>query len=147
MTPLVWTNGSVMALNKPPGLPVFPPHKDPDGDCLLARWLAVHPGLSDVDWPEGFAGGIAHRLDVPTSGQVIAAADTAALAELRSLFSTGQLTKVYRFVASGDVPWDTHTVTQRIAHDRKRRSRMVVERGRATPVSYTHLTLPTIYSV
>jgi 23S rRNA-/tRNA-specific pseudouridylate synthase len=133
MNPLVWTDGRFMALNKPAGIPVFPPHGQPDGDCLLRRWIAVDSLRASPDWPDGFAGGIAHRLDVPTSGQVMAAVDPDDLPDLRAAFSGGHLEKVYRFVSRGDVPWDTHVIDRRIAHDKRRRSRMVIERGRLTP--------------
>lgn len=133
INPVVWTDGRFVALRKPAGVPVFPPHAHPEGDCLLRRWLALEPSRTAHPWPDGFGAGIAHRLDTPTSGQVIAAVSPSDLAELRQRFSAGSLRKVYRFVAAGQVPWDAHTVDTPIAHDRRRRSRMVVERGRATP--------------
>jgi len=37
------------------------------------------------------------------------------------------------FLTRKDVPWDSHTVEARLAHDRSRKDRMVVERGRSTP--------------
>ena len=117
-----------IAWNKPAGIPVFPPHADPDGDCLLARASTM-----DADWPEGFEGGLAHRLDIPTSGQVISAKTPEDLMWLRHLFSTGQLNKVYRFVSAGSVSWDEHTVQTPIAHDKRKRSKMVVQRGKNTP--------------
>ena len=128
-----WIGGTTAGLIKPPGLPVFPPHADMDGDCVLARGLEVRPALAEIDWPAGFAGGIAHRLDVPTSGRVLAALDLDALETMRGWFRDGCLSKHYRFISRGSVPWDTHHVTVRIAHDKRRRARMVVERGRATP--------------
>ena len=54
-------------LEKPAGIPVFRPHKDPAGDCLLARLLTARPEHDD-SFPDGFEGGILHRLDVSTSG-------------------------------------------------------------------------------
>ena len=56
------------AWDKPGGIPVFPPHADPSGDCLLRR-----TGLDPTGWDPKFAGGLAHRLDTPTSGQVLSA--------------------------------------------------------------------------
>jgi 23S rRNA pseudouridine1911/1915/1917 synthase len=117
-----------VAWNKPPGIPVFPPHADPAGDCLLARI-----GRDDVAWPVGFEGGIAHRLDTPTSGQLLAARSPADLGWLRNLFRTRQLRKVYRFVSYGQVAWDEHQVDTPIAHDKRKRSKMLVQRGKNTP--------------
>ena len=107
---------------------MFPPHADPNGDCLQLR-----AGLSGVGWPDGFAGGLAHRLDTPTSGQVIAAQTPDDLDWIRKLFRTGQLRKTYRFVSDGAVDWDEHVVDTPIAHDKRKRSRMIAKRGRNTP--------------
>lgn len=122
-----------IALSKPPGLPVFPPHKDPSGDCLLARLLVSHPEQAEHDWPDGFAGGIAHRLDIPTSGLVLAARTPADLVWLRGLFSDKKLRKTYRLLTAREAPWDANTVSAEIAHDRRKKSRMVVRRGKNTP--------------
>lgn len=122
-----------ISLSKPPGLPVFPPHRDPGGACLLRALLAEHPEQAAHDWPDGFAGGIAHRLDIPTSGQVLAARTPDDLVWLRSLFSEKRLRKTYRLLTARDVPWDTNTISAPIAHDRRKKSRMVVQRGSATP--------------
>lgn len=116
------------AWNKPGGIPVFPPHAEPTGDCLLHRAELPVDG-----WDPNFAGGLAHRLDTPTSGQVLSANTPQDLEWLRSLFASGQLRKVYRFVSDGTVSWDRHVVELPIAHDKRRRGRMVVQRGRKTP--------------
>jgi 23S rRNA-/tRNA-specific pseudouridylate synthase len=118
-------------LDKPPGVPVFPPHRDPRGDCVLSRLLQARP--DSTVWPEGFEGGIAHRLDVSTSGVVLAARTPEDLARARAAFSSRSLRKVYRFLSDGRVPWTEHCVTTELAHHRKRRDRMVVRRGQNTP--------------
>jgi 23S rRNA-/tRNA-specific pseudouridylate synthase len=128
MSVLLGESARWMAWNKPPGIPVFPPHADVDGDCLLSR-----SGTAEADWPEGFAGGLAHRLDTPTSGQVLSAKTVDDLIWLRELFSTGQLQKVYQFVSTGTVPWNEHSVDTPIAHDKRKRSKMLVQRGNNTP--------------
>ena len=69
-------------VNKPAGLPVFPPHADPSGDCVLRR-LEAQGCLGPGPWPQGFEGGLAHRLDTATSGLVAFAPDPEALATLR----------------------------------------------------------------
>lgn len=117
-------------LYKPAGLPVFPPHADPGGDCLLAR-LRDH-GLGGGAWPAGFEGGLAHRLDNATSGIVIAAKTPAALAKLREQFSAGILSKNYRFHTSAHADWAERVVTRAIAHHPSRADRMVVQHGERT---------------
>lgn len=123
----------VVLLTKPAGLPVFPPHGSPDGDCLLARARARGALADGAAWPPGFDGGIAHRLDTPTSGLVLAARSPADLALLRGWFRDGLLRKVYLFHSARSVPWSTHSIDRPIAHDPRRKQRMVVQRGVATP--------------
>lgn len=120
-------------LSKPAGLPVFPPHADPDGDCVLARWLGEHPEAAAAPWPDGFAGGIAHRLDVGTSGALAVAEDVAELEVLRRAFSEKRLEKTYRFLTRRQVSWARGGCDRAIAHDRRRKRRMVVQRGANTP--------------
>jgi 23S rRNA-/tRNA-specific pseudouridylate synthase len=122
-----------LSLAKPAGLPCFPPHGDPGGDCMLARLLRVRSAQGAHGWPEHFEGGIAHRLDVPTSGLLLAARGPEDLAWLRALFSQGKLRKRYLFATAKDVPWDAHTVATPLAHDKRRKSRMIAQRGRDTP--------------
>jgi 23S rRNA-/tRNA-specific pseudouridylate synthase len=114
---------------KPAGIPVFPPHGAPDGDCLLRRLNLPNTHA----WPIGFEGGLAHRLDTATSGAMLVAEDPDELLQLRRWFSEGRLLKRYGMEAARDVPWHHHRCDQPIAHDSKHRNRMIVQRGGATP--------------
>jgi 23S rRNA-/tRNA-specific pseudouridylate synthase len=127
-----WVSDRIFTAVKPAGLPVFPPHSDPKGDCVLHR-LQNHFQPPAEGWPEGFAGGIAHRLDIPTSGQLLVAHSIEDLGWLRELFSSRSLLKRYRFLTSRVVPWSEHKVERPIAHDRRNRRRMVIQRGAQTP--------------
>jgi 23S rRNA-/tRNA-specific pseudouridylate synthase len=120
-------------LLKPAGIPVFPPHLDPEGDCVLRRLVLEDPARAAPEWPAGFEGGIAHRLDISTSGALLVAEDVAELAWLRELFTAKRLVKTYRLLTGKEVPWDANRCDYALAHDRKKRSRMVVQRGRNTP--------------
>jgi 23S rRNA pseudouridine1911/1915/1917 synthase len=131
--PVRWEGPAAFTLDKPAGLPVLPPHADPRGDCLLRRLLAARPEVAVHEWPDGFPAGIAHRLDTATSGQVVVARTPADLARIRASFEERRFVKEYVFVTRKEVPWDRHTVDARLAHDRSRKDRMVVERGRSTP--------------
>jgi 23S rRNA-/tRNA-specific pseudouridylate synthase len=119
-------------LNKPAGIPVFKPHQDPGGDCVLARLLAERPD-QNADFPDGFEAGILHRLDVSTSGVVLAARRPQDFATLRSLFTDKRLSKTYRFLSNAEASWTENTVDAAIAHDKRRKKRMVVQRGESTP--------------
>lgn len=118
---------------KPAGIPVFPPHADPDGDCVLRRLLIAEPQRDQLGFPEAFAGGIAHRLDTSTSGALLVADSPAELAEIRTAFTEKTLTKTYRLRTGRTVPWDENRCTLALAHDKKRKRRMVVQRGQNTP--------------
>ncbi len=130
---LLALSDDVMVVAKPAGLPVFPPHADADGACVH-QWLAAR---GDVDvgaaWPPGFDLGIAHRLDIATSGQLLVARTVPALVRLRAAFQGRQLDKRYLFLTLRDPSWDENRVQHRLAHDRRRKKRMVFERGRHTP--------------
>ncbi len=118
---------------KPAGLPVFPPHGEPQGDCVLARLLINAPWRGEVDWPEGFAGGIAHRLDNATSGALLLADSLQELSIIRDHFANHRFLKRYVLRSLRDVPWDENNCDKPIAHHPRKGNRMVVQRGNATP--------------
>ncbi len=118
-------------LSKPAGLPVFPPHRDPDGPSL-SRWLLEHFPDQDQTFPGGFAGGLAHRLDTSTSGVVLAARCPSDLSRARQAFAAGALHKSYRFLTHKTVTWTQHHVTTPLAHHPRRRDRMVQQRSANT---------------
>jgi 23S rRNA pseudouridine1911/1915/1917 synthase len=118
---------------KPSGLPVMPPHDDPDGDCVLRRLLAEAPWRAELPWPEGFEGGVAHRLDNDTSGALLVADSVEELAAIREAFAQKRFVKTYRFLAAKDVSWVENRIARPLAHDAKKKSRMIVQRGDNTP--------------
>ncbi len=134
MTPgLLRQDSDWLWLLKPAGLPVFPPHRDPGGASLLGWLLEAHAQQGTPCFPAGFEGGLAHRLDTSTTGVVLAARSPEALGHARELFQGGRLRKHYRFATDREVPWQSHHVTTPLAHHRRRRDRMVVQRGANTP--------------
>lgn len=133
-------------LYKPAGVPVFPMRRGPDRGSVLEAFLAERPDQGRWGWPEGFEGGIAHRLDNSTSGLLVAATSPEALASLRGDFAAKRLAKHYRFRTDRDVPWDRHTVSVELAHDPRRGARMVARRGRDTPHRGSWLPAETILS-
>lgn len=139
---LLASDEDFLYLSKPAGLPVFPRRtsKSQDesgdeelGDCMLGRLLDALPEQSVPNWPDGFGGGILHRLDNWTSGLLVAARSLEALTLGRGLFSGGTLRKTYLFLSQGDVDWSEHTVERPIAHAKGDRRKMVWQRGRNTP--------------
>jgi 23S rRNA pseudouridine1911/1915/1917 synthase len=123
-------------LQKISGLPVFDPHQG-EGMSLSRALLEVRAEqvrpLDGPSWPEGFTAGIVHRLDGWTSGLVIAARSLAALERARALFSERRLVKRYFFLSDRAVNWDEHLIEHALAHDRRKRSKMIWKRGKSTP--------------
>lgn len=130
---VVWTGPDLLGVVKPPGLSCFPLHAQPEADCVLRRLLAQFPEQAAPTWPLGFDGGIAHRLDISTSGLLLVARSVPALAALRTRFSGRHLHKEYRFLTARNASWDRNVVDRPIAHDRRRKGRVVVQRGKQTP--------------
>jgi 23S rRNA pseudouridine1911/1915/1917 synthase len=122
-----------LVVYKPSGVSCFPLHGDPLHDCMLHRIQQLHPEQKQIGWPSGFSGGIAHRLDIPTSGQLIVARDLQGLHWIRTQFTEKKLCKTYYFLSIKKVRWSENTISIPIAHDRRKKNRMVVQRGRNTP--------------
>ncbi len=123
---------SLLTVAKPSGMSCFPYRKDPSQPCVLDEILATFPAQKQ-DWPTGFEGGIAHRLDIPTSGQLLIARDSSQLKEIRQAFATKKLIKRYVFLTGKSVSWTKHQVGNAIAHHPKNKRKMVVQRGQSTP--------------
>lgn len=120
---VVGETATLLFAAKPAGTPVFPPHADPEGDCVLARLLAARPAQNQA-FPAGFEGGIAHRLDTLTGGFVVVAKSVEALAAVRAEW--GELSKFYRFYSSAKVDFRDQLVTAPIAHHPRKKDRVVV---------------------
>lgn len=110
---------------KPAGIPCFPPHGNPTGDCVLASLLRAFPDQAQA-FPAGFEGGIAHRLDTLTSGFLVVARSPAALERVREEWPS--LRKVYRFRCGAPPPFESLVLTTPIANHARRADRVVVQR-------------------
>jgi len=115
------------------GCHVFPPHDDSQGDSVLSELLSEQPWRREIAWPTGFEGGIVHRLDGSTSGALLIADELQELAEFRAWFKSGLWKKTYVMRAAREVPWSHHRCRTPMGHARRRKGRMVVQRGRDTP--------------
>ena len=100
---------------------------------MLKKLLLTHPWRTSIPWPEGFAGGIAHRLDVHTSGAILVADGLEELLAIRAHFRAGAFVKTYRLASSRDAHWSSNACSRPIAHDRRKKNRMIVQRGANTP--------------
>lgn len=88
-----------IALDKPAGMPVHPLRNDETGtllNALVARHSEVH-GVGEG----GLRSGVAHRLDVDTSGVVLFGTEEATWQRLRDAFRAHRVEKVYRALVRG----------------------------------------------
>jgi len=100
--PVLYDEGGVLVLHKPPGLPTLP------GGGFLQHTLLHqvrldHPRASPV-----------HRLGRWTSGAVLCSRTKAVGAHLAEQFAARRIGKRYRALASGDPSWDRCEVDQPI---------------------------------
>ncbi|MBP7866078.1 MAG: RNA pseudouridine synthase [Acidobacteria bacterium] len=93
-TALLWDDGRVVAIDKPPGVSLATPRREPG--AAVARLLGALPpdvrqghGLE----PDGLF--LVHRLDVGTSGLVLLARDEDAHRTCSRLLAEGRLKRVY----------------------------------------------------
>lgn len=132
MALIIHKRESTLLLNKPPGIPVFP-KKGTKEDSVLDRLYQEEQYRMSVYWPEGFAGGIVHRLDTPTSGGLLVACDAEHVAEVRELFAQKVLRKRYLFLSAKEPRWSEHSCDASLAHDKRKKGSMIPKRGKNTP--------------
>jgi 23S rRNA pseudouridine1911/1915/1917 synthase len=88
-----------IALDKPAGVPVHPLRADETG-TLLNALVARHPEVQGVG-ESGLRSGVAHRLDVDTSGVVLFGTAQPTWQRLRDAFRAHRVEKVYRALVRG----------------------------------------------
>jgi 23S rRNA pseudouridine1911/1915/1917 synthase len=115
---------AVVACDKPAGVPTHPLRAGERG--TLANALAArHPECLVVsDDPR--EGGVAHRLDVDTSGVVLAARTREAWLALRRAFASGQVEKEYWALVTGAPP-DAGEIDAPLVHAGAKKVRAVDE--------------------
>jgi len=102
---VLWRGDDAVAVAKPPGMPSQPLEAGERG--TVANGL-VHafPGCASAS-PDPRDGGLVQRLDIATSGVLIAATTPVAWRRLRAAFSAGRVTKRYLALTTR-VPARTH---------------------------------------
>lgn len=88
-----------IAVDKPAGLPVHPLRED-ERDTVLNAVIARYPTIHGIG-EGGLRSGVAHRLDVETSGVLLFATDQAVWERLRALFARHKMAKTYRAIVLG----------------------------------------------
>jgi 23S rRNA pseudouridine1911/1915/1917 synthase len=96
---IVFEDGAVIVVNKPPGLVVHPAPGNPDRtlvNALLAHCGDSLKGIGGVARP-----GIVHRIDKDTSGLMVAAKTQAAHAGLSEQFAAHAIARAYQAIVWG----------------------------------------------
>lgn len=131
---IIYEDDDVIVIDKPAGLPVHPAPGHPDG-TLVNALLHYLPGL-DAD-ADPLRPGIVHRLDMDTSGVIIAAKNRTAQAYLSEQFSSRQVSKTYLVLVKGRLEPEQGVIDAAIGRDSRNRQRMaVVDRGRESRTDY-----------
>ncbi|MBX3026290.1 RluA family pseudouridine synthase [bacterium] len=131
---VLFEDASLLAINKPPGLVVHPAPGHWQGtlvSALLHRWQAVP---TDLD-PDRL--GIVHRLDKDTSGILLIARTSAALANLGDQFRRREIKKDYLALVWGAPRPSRGVIDRPIGRHPVERKKMAVRaRGRVATTRY-----------
>lgn len=125
---------ALVALNKPAGEPSHPLRPGERG-TLANALVARYPECASVaDDPR--EGGLAHRLDIDTSGVILAARTRPAWQALRRAFSSGQVEKEYWALVAGAPP-DAGDIDAPLAHATARTVKAVEQDEQWLNLSYS----------
>ncbi len=120
---ILYEDSAMLAIDKPPGLPVHPLGA---GECstLAGALIARFPECAQASPEAPLECGIAHRLDIETSGVILAARTPEAYRALRARFAERQVDKHYAALVGG-LPADRGEIALPIAHHPTDARRMV----------------------
>ena len=144
---IVFEDEDVIVINKPKGMVVHPAPGHSDGTLVNALLWHCGGSLSGIGGEK--RPGIVHRLDMDTSGLIIAAKNDAAHLSLTAQLADRSLSRVYEAVVLGRCREDKGTVDEPIGRCPRDRKRMaIVPDGRSARTDweviaryerYTHL--------
>ena len=145
---LVYEDEDVIVVNKPRGLVVHPAPGHPDGTLVNALLWHCGDSLSGIGGEK--RPGIVHRIDMDTSGLLIAAKNDFAHQALSRQLADRSLSRVYEAVVRGNLREAAGTVDRPIDRHPTDRKRMAVTEKNSRPAvthwevlaryrGYTHL--------
>lgn len=120
--PVIFNDESILAVNKPAGLPVLPDGYDPQSPYLT--------GVLQVEYGRLW---VVHRLDKDASGLLIYARTAEAHRSLNDQFADRQVGKIYHALVTGNPEWQEINVTLPLRVDGDRHHRTVVDERRGKP--------------
>ncbi len=132
---VLYEDASVIAINKPAGLMVHAGAGVRSG-TLVNRLVHRFQSLSQVGG--ALRPGIVHRLDKETSGVLLVARTDAAHRHLAAQFAARTVEKIYLALVRGSIRAESGKITEPIARDPVRRTRMTAKApaGRAALTEY-----------
>lgn len=112
---IVFEDGWLVAVNKPPGLASQAPRERHPGELTVPEALGLQLGARDGRRAELL---LFHRLDRVTSGILVLARNHESARALSAAWSGGEVEKTYLAVVRGDPGGEPLTVNQSIGRDR-----------------------------
>ena len=121
---IVYEDEDVIVINKPAGLVVHPAPGHDRGTLVNALLFHCHDlrGIGGVMRP-----GIVHRLDMDTTGLIVACKNEASLNCLAAQFQSGRTSKEYLALVHGDPGRISDTIRSTIGRDPYDRKRMAAD--------------------
>ncbi|HLE51635.1 MAG TPA: RluA family pseudouridine synthase [Anaerolineales bacterium] len=119
---ILWSDDSLLVVDKPAGLPTLPDGYDPEA-----------PDLKGVLLPDFGPLWIVHRLDRHTSGVMVLARSPQAHRALNTQFQEHQVSKVYHALVAGEPVWTENDIDLPLRPNGDRRHRTVVDLQRGKP--------------
>lgn len=123
---VIYEDDELAVIDKPAGLVVHPGVGNESGtlvNAILARW----PQIAEMDDPDNRRG-IVHRLDKDTSGLLIVAKNSVALADLMAQFQARTVSKTYIALLERTPRTPVGRIEAPIGRDPRQRKRMAVMR-------------------
>ncbi|MCL2281198.1 MAG: RluA family pseudouridine synthase [Dehalococcoidia bacterium] len=134
---IIYEDDDLLVVNKPHGMTTHPAPGSMS-HTLVNAVLAHLPVLPESDSPA--RPGIVHRLDKDTSGLILIAKTSSALASLSAQFKSRTVKKAYMALVRGKLKLSNGVIDAPIGRDRTRRQRMTIDTiGRPARTSYTVL--------
>ena len=122
---VIYEDDDVIVVNKPRGMVVHPAPGHPDGTLVNALLFHCGDSLSGIGGEK--RPGIVHRIDMDTSGLLIAAKNDFAHQGLSAQLSDHSMFRIYECVVYGRMREDCGTVDAPIGRHRVDRKRMCVD--------------------
>lgn len=123
---VVYEDSDVIVVNKPRGMVVHPAPGHPDGTLVNALLFHCGDSLSGIGGEK--RPGIVHRIDMDTSGLIIAAKNDLAHQGLSAQLSDHSMFRIYECVVYGGMKEEEGTVDAPIGRHPTDRKRMCIDR-------------------